>query len=225
MVSRSEGYLRGAGKEELALAAAKDFFQQIVGVALADITDQNENYELGDLRSPAGITMECKGQEIDPDRYPQNFIEVFETTQADRHAGGFEEVARLLGMSGDDLAQVRVRRRGRPDTPLGRPPFISVSIHSMFNSALTSYVNYLDGGRWIYVYDRAELTGHLKRAVPRGLGRGVGKSNEDTFSVFAPVSDKRWRRTGGQWRWAGVREEGPAIAHLRGVLDGTISPL
>lgn len=202
-----------------------DFFRTIVGVPLEEITTEDENYERGDLRSEADVTMECKGQEIDPLRYPQNFIEVFEETHNPRHAGGFEEVARLLGMSPDDLSRVRVRPRGRPQVALGRPRFISVSIHSIGNSALTTYVNYVDGGKWVYVYDRAELLRHVKQAAPRGFGRGVGKSNEDTFSVFAPVADKRWQRVNGEWRWAGAGAFDAAITHLRAVLNGEVTAL
>lgn len=225
MVSRSEGYRRSAGKEPVALAIVQEFFRVVVDVQLDLITDRDDNFHLGDLRSPAGITMECKGQPIDPLRYPKNFVEVFEETHRLEHAGGFREVAQLLDLAPERLAAVNVLLPSRQTVALGWVPNVSVSIHSFFNSPLTTYVNYYDGGKWIYVYDRAELTGHLKTAVPRGLLRGAGKSNEDTFAVKVRVADKRWQRVGGKWRWAGTGESGAAVTHLRALLSGEVGAL
>ena len=225
MVSRSEGYQRAAGKEALALAVVQEFFRVIIGLQLDPITDPDENYRLGDLRSAAGVAMECKGQPIDPLRYRQNFVEVFEQTDRPNHADGFSEVARLLGLTAQQLAKVGVTLSDGTKVIFDWVPHVSVSMHSFFNSPLTTYVNYQDGGRWIYIYDRRELTNHIKAAVPRGLRRGIGKSNEDTFSVFVPIADKRWQRIKGDWQWAGVGDPGPAVTHLRAVLNGEVAAL
>lgn len=175
MVSRTEGYRRGAGKELLALAIVQEFFRLVVGVTLDVITDRDQSYQMGDLRSPAGVTIECKGQPIDPLKYRQNFVEVFEETHRPEHAGGFREVAALLGMAPERLAKLDVILRDGTRVALDWMPNVSVSIHSFFNSPLTTYVNYHDGGKWIYVYDRLELTGHIKKAVLRGLRVGHGQ--------------------------------------------------
>jgi hypothetical protein len=225
VVSRSEGYLRGAGKEALALASVQEFFRLVVGVPLDVITDAQENYRLGDLRSAAGVYMECKGQPIDPQRYPQNFVEVFEQTHNPEHANGFDEVAELLDLTPEALSNVVVTLRDRSRVRLGRLPSVGVSIHSFFSAPLTTYVNYEEGGRWIYVYDRQELTNHIKEAVPRGLRRGVGNSNEDTFSVFVPIAARRWQRVRGGWQWAGTGPAEASVAHLRAALNGGISAL
>lgn len=225
MVSRAEGYRRGAGKESPALAVVQEFFRVVVGVTLEVITDRDENYQLGDLRSPAGVTMECKGQPIDPLKYRQNFIEVFEETHRPEHAGGFRELAALLGMAPERLAELDVVLRDGTRVVLDSLPHVSVSIHSFFNSPLTTYVNYRDGGKWIYVYDRRELTGHIKEAVPKGLRRGMGNSNEDTFAVLIPIAEKRWQRARGHWQWAGAGSAEAAVAHLRAVLNGQVAAL
>jgi hypothetical protein len=225
VVSRAEGYRRAAGKERLALAVVAEFFRVVIGVEFEVIADQDENYRLGDFRSAAGVTMECKGQPIDPFRYRQNFVEVFEKTDRPDHAQGFSEAAHLLGLTPQQLAEVRVTQRDGTKVTLDRLPCLSASVHSLFTAPLTTYVNYQNGGKWIYLYDRQELTSHIKKAVRRGLRRGIGNSNEDTFSVFVPISSKRWQRVNGAWQWVGGGTSERAVAHLRAVLNGHIATL
>lgn len=152
----------------------------VFGVGVERITDAQENYERGDFLAPSGATIECKGQPIDPARYKQNFVEIFEVTENERHRDGFTTVAELLGI---DLVRaeripVRIKGRGVP-TPLGRPDFISVSIRSMAASGWTIYVNHVGGH--VYLYSSDEIMEHLRSTAPLGLARGAGRSNEDTF--------------------------------------------
>jgi hypothetical protein len=92
VVTRSEGYRRGVPKEEAALQVVESFFERELSVRLERITNREENYRQGDFRvNGSKATIECKRQPIDPVRYPQNFVEVFETTSNPRHEGGSDE--------------------------------------------------------------------------------------------------------------------------------------
>jgi hypothetical protein len=216
MVTRRTGYRLSAGKEELALVAAEAFFEQVIGVRVERITDAQENYELGDFRAPSGVTIECKGQPINPSKYNQlNFVEIFEVTENERHRGGLAIVAELLGFDLIDVERIPVRMNGR-GTPrlLGRPDFVSVSIKSMTTSGWTIYVN--SKGGHVYLYERDEMMDLLKAAVPTGLARGAGMSNEDTFAVFIPLADRRWSRDPqGLWNWTGSGDEAQAVTSVR----------
>jgi len=219
MVTRRTGYRLSVGKEEPALAAAEEFFERVVGVRVEHITDAQENYEFGDFRAPSGVTIECKGQPIDPAKYKQNFVEIFEVTENERHRSGLTEVAGLLGLDSAQVERIPVRIKGRGvPTPLGRPDFVSVSIRSMTTSGWTIYVN-VKGGH-IYLYGRNELMDHLRSAVPAGLARGAGMSNEDTFAIFIPLADRRWNRDlDGSWKWTGNGSESRAVDSVRSSLS------
>jgi hypothetical protein len=212
-ISRSEGYRRGRGKESVALDIIAGFFTGL-DIPVVPITDANENYQWGDFRVPNGLTLECKGQPIDPTRYDRNFVEVFEITSNSLHAEGFADLALMLGLTLDDLAAVPVRHRGETRR-LGTPPCVSVSVRSIFQSFGTVYVNCADGGRWIYLYSRQSLTRHIRREVRRGLSRGVGNSNDDTLAVFVPLPRAMWRRVDGDWIWAGSGDEREVVGALR----------
>ena len=217
MVTRNEGYGRGAGKEELALAALRGFLKEKIGHHGDEITGYQDNYRLGDLSFPTGVTVECKGQPVDPARYPQNFVEVFEVTRNDLHLGGLARTAELLGMSAEDLTRTRVRARGATGV-VGNQQRVSVSISSIATAGFTAYVNYMDGGRHIYVYERDELMGHIRTAARQGFVRGAGNSNEDTFAVFVPLPAMRWARDGGRWVASGTGREDAALDLLRRTL-------
>ncbi len=210
MITRSQGYGLSAGKEEPALAAAQDFFERVIGVRVERITGAQENYERGDFLAPSGVSIECKGQPIDPARYKQNFVEIFEVTENERHRDGLTTVAQLLGidLSRAERIPVRIKGRGVP-TPLGRPDFISVSIRSMAASGWTIYVNHVGGH--VYLYSSDEIMEHLRSTAPLGLARGAGRSNEDTFAVFIPLAKRRWLRSDGAWCWAGEGEQVDAV--------------
>jgi hypothetical protein len=214
MITRREGYIRSAGKEAPALAATEEFFKQAIGVDLIRIIDAETNYLHGDFSTAAGVTIECKGQPIDPGRFKQNFIEVCEYTETAKHADGFANLAILLNMSEDALSRVRIKLRGRgTPTPFGRPECLSVSITSIGGSAFTVYIN-VNGGH-IYVYRSDELIDQIRTAVPHGMGRGVGRSNEDTLSVFTPNADWRWLRDSNRWIWNGTASESLAVQFIR----------
>lgn len=165
--------------------------------------------------------MECKGQAIDPQRHPQNFVEIFEITDHNRYEGGFQRLAALLEMSEDGLAAlpVWVQKTRRRDV-VGRPSkSVDVAIESFVGSAATIYVNNVSG-RHIYVYRRNELMAAIKKAIPQGLLRGVGKSNDETFAVKIPLADRRWSRGDDfVWKWRGVGVETDAIESLQELLS------
>jgi hypothetical protein len=218
MVSRSEGYRQGAGKESLALDIVQRFLVTVAGVDSELVTDAERNYFEGDLDLPSGETMECKGQPIDPRKYKKNFVEVFEVTNNARHASGFDDLAALLGLRPDALARVPVTDRVQRRTyALGVQASVSVSIRSIVSSALTTYVNYQFDGRHIYVYERDELVGHICSEVLNGLERGAGKSNEDTFAVRVPVAEMRWERDGAAWIYTGSGTEAAAVVRIQSV--------
>ena len=193
-ISRNEGYRASAGKEEYAIQAAAGFLAQCLEVApqeLERITGADDNWLHGDLRLPNGATIEVKGQPVNPSRYPRNFMEVAEITNNPRHADGFKRLAHMMRLSEDELARITVTdysTPGRPRTPLGAPPFLSVSITSMASAALTVYVNYVDG--FLYAYQRDEILRILREQARKGLNRGQGRSNDDTLSVLGPLP--RW---------------------------------
>ena len=207
MISRSEGYRRGQGKERLALNALRSFANQ-KDISLDEITDAEENYRHGDFLVANGSSIECKGQPIDPYKFPNNFVEVCEITQNPLHSGGFDNLAACLDLSAQDLESVRVSNRSTgTKSAFGRPACISVSLTPMLGSSITAYVNAAYGGRHIYLYRRDEILDHVKAAVPRGVVRGAGMSNEDTIAVFIPVSEWRWERTAQAWTYSGSGSE------------------
>lgn len=218
-VSRSLGYLLGAGKEELSLALAIEFLKVQLGVDASQIEDRDENFLVGDLRcTPAGSTVEVKGQPIDPKKYPKNFIEVFEDTSRQRpphHASGFDDVAMHLRLTRTELAVVPVVRfdiPGRPTQKLGELTHVSVSITSIASAAATIYVN--NTSKMLYFYSSDALLSMIRDSVRNeGLRRGQGGSNRDTHAVLVPVSELRWQ--GGQGAWAFVGAGNPTAARER----------
>lgn len=221
MVSRNEGYRLGAPKEAEGLHLAAEFLAALARTEVERIEGQEENYLHGDLRLPGGGTVECKRQPIDPFRYPQNFVEVYEETRNPLHAEGFDALATVLGLSPDDLAEVAVhdcrRRAGVLQTTVGRPAGVSISVRSMAGSTLTMYVNPDARMRHVYVYESATLLNQIRAAVrQKGLQRGRGRSNVDTFAVNVPVPRLRWASpTTGTWLYNGPGAEDVAVTDLR----------
>jgi hypothetical protein len=211
MVSRSEGYLRGAGKEQLSTGILQEFLRDKIGQSGEVIRTARDNYERGDLRFPSGATIECKGQPIDPTRYKYNFVEVFEITNNPLHSDGFRNLGEVLRIAPDQLSNLTVTYKG-VTSQLGHPPCLSLSVLSIHNAAFTAYVNYQQGGRYIYLYRQTEITSYLRAATLRGLRRGAGNSNEDTFAVLIPIASMRWVRRGKAWMYGGTGSESE---HLR----------
>lgn len=218
MVSRNEGYRRGAGKEQISIAVLQEFLQVKLGKTGELITGYEDNYRFGDLRFPGGATIECKGQPIDPVRYKQNFVELFEVTRNDLHLGGLQRLAELLRMSVADLERCNVRFRGSTSR-VGNLARVSVSVTSIASSAFTAYVNYINGGQHIYLYERTEILRYLSDGVKRGLVRGAGNSNEDTYAVFVPLARMRWSRLNGDWVAAGDQPESTSLSLLVSTLQ------
>lgn len=208
MVSRAQGYRAGAGKEGPALAVVEAFFEERFGIPLSRITDPEENFRIGDFRLPDGATIECKGQPIDPGRYPENFVELFEVTTNARHAGVFEHLCRLLNVSPPDLAALRLwdGRNGSWDV-VGTHENVSVSVTSIAAASHTVYVNPSNGGTYLYLYEREELLDAIRARMRAGLLRGVGRSNDDTFAVKAALARARWASSGATWEWIGDGSE------------------
>ena len=208
MITRNEGYRRGAGKERLALNAFKDLANQKV-INIQEIVDADENYRRGDFEAVNGSSIECKGQPINPSRYRQNFVEVCEITNNTLHLRGFGELAGYLDLSDQDLESVQVSNKATGTREIfGRPSCISVSLTPMFGSVLTAYINATEGGRQhIYLYRREEILQHIKTAVRAGVYRGAGNSNQDTIAVFIPISEWRWERKSQVWKYSGTGSE------------------
>lgn len=222
-LSRPEGYRRGAGKEEAGLVAAEHFFKTQVGVVLERITDPEENYLRGDFVSPSGASLECKRQPIS-DHYRQNFVEVCEATggrgaNAEAHADGFRALGDYLALEPSELRNVRVadHNQGEKECLFGQPGFLSVSITSLRTASYWIYVN---PGSLIYVYPTGDLLGLIREAVARnGMGLGVGKSNEVTYSVFLPKPAWQWRFiSSGGWSYSGSGDEAEAVAEMQATL-------
>lgn len=219
MISRRDGYLRGAGKEELSIAILQRFFKTMIGLSGETILGARDNYEHGDLRFPTGATIECKGQPIDPNRYKQNFVEVFEVTNNPQHGEGFRRLGDILRIAPDRLAEIPVTV-GNTQYLLGRQTRVSLSVLSMHHASYTAYVNYEDGGRFIYLYEKDEIVNQVREAVLKGLRRGAGNSNQDTFSVFVPIAKMRWERSGSDWVYKGVGSEVGQLEVLTSLLAG-----
>lgn len=225
MVSRNEGYALGRGKEGPALEMASEFFRRVIGVEPSVVTDKDENWERGDIRFPSGQYAECKGQPIDPEKYPLNFVEVCEVTENPFHADGMERLASALGVGYWELADADVwdNRPGRKElVPFGEPAFVSPSFHTISSARVTVYVNATSPTAHIYLYGRSEIGKLVRDELLRGEGmvRGAGRSNEDTFGVKVPLPMMRWTsREGGGWEYSGERSGQWAVEKVLSVLD------
>jgi hypothetical protein len=202
-----------------------EFFRRVVGVEPRVVTEAGENWECGDLLFPSGAYAECKGQPIDPERYPLNFVEVCEVTDNPRHADGMDRLAACLGVDYWELADADVwdDRAGHKELlPFGEPRMVSPSFHTISSARVTAYVNATSPTAHIYLYGRNEIVGLVREAVVRGDGmvRGAGRSNEDTFGVKIPLPAMRWTsREGGGWEYAGLRGGQWAVDKLLSVLN------
>lgn len=202
-LSRPDGYRLGVGKEQVSLDVFSEFWSAEFQMVPTRIEGADDNYRFGDFRLDSSTTIEVKGQPINPHRYAENFVEVFEVTHNPMHADGFSQLARHLQVSEKVLSCIPVKTQTGARVPLGHQKRVSVSITSMTNARWTAYVNPADGGSHIYLYDRAELLGHIRRVIRKGFVRGAGNSNDDTFAVFVPLPVHRWERTDDRWVYTG----------------------
>jgi hypothetical protein len=227
MVTRDEGYERGRGKEDPALDVVRDCIKSVMGLEAGIIADKERNRLYGDLEFVG--TAECKGQPIDPDRYANNFVEVFEDVTdlgKEMHSDGFARTAEILEIPRGEFSEVTYvdhRFADRPVLKLGVICRISTSMESIAGSDLTIYANADPKRTFVYFYTREFLLRVVREAVLRGgLRRGMGQSNEDTFGVLVPVSPARWCRVDGQWHFVG--EGRPPIDRIRAALTGHDPP-
>lgn len=228
MVTRSEGYARARGKEHACLVVVRDCIEQVMGLSTDTIMDPELNHRHGDL-SLVG-TAECKGQPIDPERYDQNFVEVFEDVTSggrDRHTYGLRRLARILDLEIGQLAAARYldcRGPERSTRAVGWISHVSVSIEAIDGSDLTIYANPDPQRTFVYFYTRAFLIDAIRdQIVKHRLRRGTGNANEDTFGVFVPVSPARWQRMDGTWTFAGAGDAAAVekiVSKIRNALEG-----
>lgn len=216
VISRAEGYHRSVGKEQLGINLATLFLQNVLKVIATPVTDQELNYTHGDLVTQKHKYLEVKTQPIDPHKYRQNFVEVFEVTQKSLHATGFNRVAELLGISPEELQSVLVTYRNGATEILGNLPHVSVSLESLGRSSLIMYVNPYEDPGYIYVYEKPLFLAQVRDALLRnGLRRGIGNSNADTFAVFIANATQRWQYSlAGGWRFIGEGTESEARRQL-----------
>lgn len=210
MVTRTEGYRAGRGKEGPAIDLVRGFMRNVLGEPTWLIEGAENNYRHGDLMTRSGAGVEVKGQPIDPARYAQNYVEVCEVTNNPRHEDGFRRLCTLLGLSPELLDRVPVR--GVDRATFGHPPYVSCSLESIFDDNLTIYAN--APGGYLYVYDRDEITHLIKSAVPGGMRAGPGNANEDSFGVFVPVAAQVWRLVEDEWHYRGGGEREAAVKEL-----------
>ena len=204
MVTRAEGYRNSQGIEQIVSQVFHAFASEALEWNLTDIRDPEQNYLRGDYCLPSGKFIECKGQPIDPNRYPQNFVEVFERTSNPRHLGGQEALSSLLGQTLPALQAAKVyNAKSKTREVLGQIDCLSISIRSIFSAEFTGYVNYSDGGRFVYLYTQEEISRHVMATSLNGFLRGAGRSNEDTYAVLIPLSRHRWVRERPGWSYCG----------------------
>lgn len=204
-LTRTEGYKKSSGKEQQGLDVFSAFLQEKFDISVVPITGYENNFRLGDFRINKNVTIEVKSQPIDPYKYSNNFVEVFEQTWNPLHEDGFHLLSKYMKIPEDELEQVLVSSSGTKSR-LGRPQFMSISITSMVGSQFTAYVNQRDGGAHIYLYERKEILQNIWHGIQKGLVRGAGNSNEDTFGVFVPLPRWRWEQTPDGWLFAGDQE-------------------
>lgn len=218
-VTKREGYARAVGKEQPALAVARRFFSEVVGVVPEVVTDKWENMLCGDLRFPSGKYAECKGQPVDPHRYDKNFVEVCERTDNPELVGGMGSLASVLGIGVAELADTRVwSPPAREWSRFGYHPLLHNSLESISHSRVTLYVNASAGH--VYAYGRNEVIRGVSSVVSSsGMLLGAGNSNEDTFGVLVPLPVMRWELSGGSWEYFGPADGHWGAPRIASALD------
>jgi hypothetical protein len=214
-VSREEGYARGAGKEERGLKMAEHFFASKIGVEPIERVEGVANFFLGDHIFPSGRTWETKRQPIDPFKYRQNVIEVFEITGKKKHADGWRLLAGTLGCDEDKLKRCTYLDR---NTQIPLPDgHISPSLLTARRATGYCYVN--PDGPYLYICRSSSIRKQARSAFLGGnLRRGPGNCNDDSWVFFSPLPATRWKFEGGVWVWIGDGDEEPHLSNIREVL-------
>jgi hypothetical protein len=205
-ITRTEGYKLGVSKEQGALDVFEDFMKHKLNIDVEFVTDKTENWKQGDFKLSNGKYIEVKGQPVDPEKYPVNFIEIGEITNKPYHTDGFKQLQDVLGLT-FPLSDVKVWDKPKnAGYSLGEPYALSVSIASMGNNTTYAYVNQTK--EIVYLYTAATLLGLLRDALAKkGIIKGAGKSNEDTLGVLVPNAKAIWKKENGEWKFIGSGEE------------------
>jgi hypothetical protein len=205
-ITRTEGYKLGVSKEQGALDVFTDFMSQKLNIDAEFITDKTENWKSGDFKLSNGKYIEVKGQPVDPEKYPVNFIEIGEVTDKPYHANGYKVLEDILKLS-SPLSDVKVFDKPKSSYyKLGEPYALSVSIASMGNNTTYAYVNQTK--EIVYLYTAKTLLNLIRESlVKRGIVKGAGKSNEDTLGLFVPNATAIWKKINGEWKFIGSGSE------------------
>lgn len=203
-LTRGDAYLRNAWKGPIAEGVVEDLCRQWLAVPLSPITDPEEQRTRGDFRTPSGLTIEVKGQKIDPRAYGGlNFVGVFEEDRKRRPylREGFSRTARALGIDEAELAAFRWSSKTAKGV-VGRPSHVDAAICSVAGSAWTIYArNAPPEPTFVYVYESPALIRSVLDAMrAHELELGAGGSNQDTYGVKVPVPAIVFARESGVWR-------------------------
>jgi hypothetical protein len=205
-ITRTEGYKLGVSKEQGALDVFEDFMKHKLNIDAEFVTDKTENWKKGDFKLKNGKYIEVKGQPVDPEKYPVNFVEIGEITNKPYHTEGYKDLGDILSLS-SPLSDVKVLDKStNARYNLGEPYALSVSIASMGNNTTYAYVNQTK--EIVYLYTAKTLLNFIREALDkRGIIKGAGKSNEDTLAVLVPNAAAIWKKTNGEWKFIGNGDE------------------
>jgi hypothetical protein len=213
-MTRAEGYRIGISKEKYALATFEDFMSHYQ-IESTFVTDKDENWQYGDYKLANGKYIEVKGQPVNPDKHPVNFVELGEITSKDYHRSGFSSLKEMLGV--DDLESKSIRNNAKKTwETFGNPECFSFSLKSLSNGSTWAYVNSFDN--IIYIYSASSLKNGIINAIKneRALVRGAGKSNEDTIAAFVSLPVAIWRKIDNKWVYTGTGDEKVILQALQG---------
>ncbi|MEQ1933167.1 MAG: hypothetical protein ABL962_04725 [Fimbriimonadaceae bacterium] len=223
---RAAKYRAGHGKEEIAINLAQDFLRSVLGVESGFVEDAQLNYECGDLRC-GEKWVEVKGQGINPQKYDQNYVEIFEGPLPSTKHSDFAELAASLKIDEDVLSRVLFtpytmingRKRAVSRECLGQIQPVSISITNFLKTSAVIYANnWIEGLRYLCVYDSTDLFQQCREAILNNLlTRGRGLSNFVTYAVNIPYSDMIWLIEDDVWTYSG-HDEALAIAEVKSLL-------
>lgn len=216
-MDRNTAYKLGRPKEQKGLDTFKDFATSKLGIDLRFVTDYIENWTKGDYELPNGKYVEVKGQGINPNLFGgNNFIEVGEITNNPLHKDGYEKLSDILGLD-IELSEVKVYNKVTKQLEkLGKVENLNISITSLANGSIYSYVNNVEGN-FIYLYSAKTLLEEIKYAIGNHkLVRGAGNSHKDSLCLFIKTPVAIWEKINGQWVFIGQGNEEAIINSLKG---------
>lgn len=204
-------YLRSAQlSKSKSIEMCKDFLARLLQVDSSEIQDIDAAYEAnrgGDLLLPSTINVEVKARAINPSRYPLNHVAVAELEFDPTSNYGIYDLARMLEMPTDEVAEATVREfshNSNESYTLGFPDYLKVLIKPIATAQVTMFCNPKEG--YIYLYKRTEILKAVAQAIRNsGFRRGQGGDYPDRLSVLIPLP--RWRfhlAKDGKWRYSGI---------------------